>query len=108
MPGDIKHVTGGIVPPSELASRQHQPGTGTGVRSDLSPGAHGDTVSLTDAAAALRRAEEALSRTPVVEPQRVDTVRQALAEGRYQVNPARVADKFVQFELLLNDMPKPD
>jgi negative regulator of flagellin synthesis FlgM len=57
-----------------------------------------DSVSLTDAAARLRRLEAALADHPVVDKQRVADIRQALADGSYQTDPERVADKLLALE----------
>lgn len=57
-----------------------------------------DTVSLTDTAARLRTLESNLAQLPVVDPQRVDTIRQAIQNGSYEVNPKRIAAKMTGFE----------
>lgn len=57
-----------------------------------------DTVTLTDASAQLRKLETMISALPVVDPARVEGVRQALKSGQFDFNPARVADKMLHFE----------
>lgn len=57
-----------------------------------------DTVSLTDTAARLRKLESTLAQLPVVDSQRVEATRQAIADGSYRVDPARVAEKLLAFE----------
>ncbi len=57
-----------------------------------------DTVNLTDTAQRLRGLEKSVAGLPVVDAQRVDTVKKALADGTYQVRPERVAEKLVGFE----------
>jgi negative regulator of flagellin synthesis FlgM len=42
--------------------------------------------------------EQALNEVPVVNEARVDAIRAALAEGRYEVNPERIADKLLRTE----------
>ncbi len=58
----------------------------------------GDTVSLTRSALLLGRLEELVAGTPVVNSERVDAIRQALASGAYEVDAREVADKLVQSE----------
>ena len=57
-----------------------------------------DTVSLTDTAARLRELEAALANAPEVDSARVEALRQAIAEGKYDVNSVHVADKLVALE----------
>ncbi len=61
-----------------------------------------DTINLTDTAQRLRDLEKSVANQPVVDTQRVDTVKKALADGTYQVRPERVADKLVGFENALS------
>jgi flagellar biosynthesis anti-sigma factor FlgM len=43
---------------------------------------------------------------PVVNESRVDAVRRAMDEGRYHIDPQRVADKMLRFEVdLLATIP---
>ncbi len=57
-----------------------------------------DTVSLTGPAIALQKLSEAVSKAPVVNTQKVATVKQSVQNGTYQVDSGRVADKILQFE----------
>ncbi len=61
-----------------------------------------DTVSLTDTAARLRQMENTLANLPVVDNQRVESVRRALADGTFEVNPERIAEKMLNLEKDLN------
>ena len=66
----------------------------------------GDTVSLTGTAAKLRSLEEQLATQPVVDAQRVDSIRRAIANGTYEINPQRVADKMIQIDSAISDRLK--
>lgn len=57
-----------------------------------------DTVSLTDTAARLRQMETTLANLPVVDNQRVESIRRALADGTFEANPERIAEKMVGLE----------
>jgi negative regulator of flagellin synthesis FlgM len=61
-----------------------------------------ETVSLTDTARQLRSLENRLSTLPAVDIQRVENVKQALADGSYEFDSERAAEKFLQLETLLN------
>lgn len=57
-----------------------------------------DTVSLTDTAARLRSLENTLASLPVVDAQRVEEIQRSIAEGSFEVDTNRVAEKMLRFE----------
>ena len=57
-----------------------------------------DKLSLTSEAAQIRALESEIAELPVVDTQRVEAVQQALATGSFQVDPAKVAEKMLNFE----------
>jgi negative regulator of flagellin synthesis FlgM len=60
--------------------------------------ASADKVSLTPISAHLRGLEQALTDYPVVDMQQVETIRQSLAQGSYQVDAQRIAFKLINLE----------
>jgi len=60
-----------------------------------------DTVSLTDTAANLQKISLAINELPVVDSQRVESIRQAIANGTYEIDPQRTAEKMIGFEAAL-------
>lgn len=62
----------------------------------------GDVVAFTDTANAVQQAERALAREPVVDSARVERLRTAIADGSYEVDPQRIADKMVDMEASLS------
>ncbi|MDT8404496.1 flagellar biosynthesis anti-sigma factor FlgM [Sulfuriflexus sp.] len=61
-----------------------------------------DTVSLTNTSAQLRSLENTLAELPVVDSQRVESIKQALADGSYEIDAQRIADKLISFESSLS------
>lgn len=59
-------------------------------------------VRITDQARQLAALEQALQDLPAVNEGRVAEIRLALEEGRYEVNPGRIADKLLRMERELN------
>jgi negative regulator of flagellin synthesis FlgM len=55
-------------------------------------------VKLTGAARGMLALEQAVHAMPVVDEARVAEVKQRLQEGRYEVDPQRVADKLLRLE----------
>ncbi|MCP4429526.1 MAG: flagellar biosynthesis anti-sigma factor FlgM [Gammaproteobacteria bacterium] len=60
-----------------------------------------DTVSLSDDAVQLGKVEHSVATTPVIDTQRVEQLKQAIANGSYEVDAGKVADKLMQFESIL-------
>lgn len=56
----------------------------------------GDQVALSSLSARLQEAGAAMADTPVVDAARVAEIKQAISEGRFQVNPERVADGLLE------------
>lgn len=54
-----------------------------------------DTVTLTDAVAQLIELQDNLAQIPDVSNQRVDEIRQALADGNYQIDTSRLAQNLI-------------
>lgn len=56
-----------------------------------------DRVNLTDSAKALQNAARVDGHS-AIDSQRVEKLRQAIASGSYQINPAGIADKMLAFD----------
>ena len=57
-----------------------------------------DQVTLTGSALTLQKLGEAVANAPVVNTQKVASVKQSVQNGTYQVNAGSVANKLLQFE----------
>jgi negative regulator of flagellin synthesis FlgM len=57
-----------------------------------------DQVTLTGSAITLQKLGEAVANAPVVNTQKVATVKTSVQNGTYKVDAGRVADKMIQFE----------
>lgn len=60
----------------------------------------GDRVELTDSARALQEAAKTTDGA-AIDTQRVEKIRQALADGSYKVDPARIADRMLSLDAQL-------
>lgn len=58
----------------------------------------GDQVTLTTSARTIQKLEEAVSKTPVVNQEKVAAVKHAVSSGTYRVDANRVAGKLLKFE----------
>ena len=55
----------------------------------------GESVKLSPLASSLQKAEAALAETPAVERKRIEEIKQAIREDRFQIDPNRIADGLV-------------
>ncbi len=86
----IKSVTSGAV-----GGDSTRPGKETSSAS--SPGGgKGDRVKLSPLSAQLQSIESSMAYTPAVDGARVAEIRQAIADGRFKINPDVVADRLLQ------------
>jgi negative regulator of flagellin synthesis FlgM len=80
-----------------------------GARSPASPGSSDvareapaaeaeSVVALSEGAQLLRSASERLANVPEVDESRVEAIRDAIAAGRYHVDPVRLAERFIELE----------
>jgi negative regulator of flagellin synthesis FlgM len=73
-----------------------------------SQGQPAGTVSITDSARQLAALEQAVKAMPNVNEARVAEIRKAIQDGRYTVDPEKIADKLMQMEQSLQvAAPKP-
>ena len=78
-----------------------QPGQPGPTQLETGPSSTSDTVSVSDTAQRLRSLEASIAQLPTVDTQRVEDIRAAIANGSFEIDPARVAEKMMSFENLL-------
>jgi negative regulator of flagellin synthesis FlgM len=94
------------IPPAQVHgssddSKLNKPEEQPAVQQETGKSSTNDTVSLSDSAVNLGKLDNTAVSAPVVDTQRVEQVKQAISDGSYEVDPARVADKLMQFESIL-------
>ena len=99
MAGEIRGLQNG--PPQATTARTNGPRAGSGPASadSLTPGGI-DKAIFTDTAVSLQKLEQFIGQLPIENAARVGNIREMVAGGLYRIDDARVADKFVEFELL--------
>jgi negative regulator of flagellin synthesis FlgM len=60
-----------------------------------------DSVAITAMAQGIKKAFESSSSVTIVDADRVAAVKEALADGSYQINAERIAEKMIQYEKLM-------
>jgi negative regulator of flagellin synthesis FlgM len=81
-------------------------GTTSGDASGVASGAASGEVYITDSASQLATLEQAVRSLPAVDPVRVAQFRTAIEQGSYTVQPQHVADRLMQLEQALGQLPE--
>jgi len=89
--GNIRSVQSGAV--AESQTRGSKSGAATGASG---AGGGGPRVELSSLGSQLAGIEASLVDVPVVDIQRVEEIKLAIAEGRFKVNPDVIADKLLE------------
>ncbi len=93
-------ITG--IPPSQPqgtgGSAKSTTGSSENAAQNLSPANKVDTITLTPQASQLKSVESAIDTHSVIDGERVQNLKSAIDAGVYEINPLRVAEKFIQFE----------
>lgn len=62
------------------------------------PAQGSDQLSLTSSAQLLKELNDVIASTPEVDSSRVEAIKQAIADGSYQVDAGRIADQLLKLE----------
>ncbi len=65
-----------------------------------------DSIAITAAAQEIKKTLESSSSATIIDVERVTAVKKALAEGSYQVNAEKIAEKMMQHEKLMFESDK--
>lgn len=70
--------------------------TGQGGAASVAPSGAGAAKTTEATLSGTQNVESVLASTPVVDVERVAEIKRAIAEGRFQINPERIADGLLQ------------
>ena len=97
MPDKINGMGGpGVQPSRTTGANETRADRREGSQPSAAPGA--DNVQLTESARLLQRLETELRTAPEVDQSRVAEVKERLAEGRFDIDPHRIAKRLVKTE----------
>lgn len=72
-----------------------RPSNGQSPAPSAASAASGETVELSSLSSRMQEVEAALAKVPVVDAGRVAEIKQAISEGRFQVDASKVADGLI-------------
>ncbi|CCE22680.1 flagellar biosynthesis anti-sigma factor FlgM [Methylotuvimicrobium alcaliphilum] len=87
------------IPSATTTKSPAKPGIETGA-AKVQAKPNNDRIEITANSGQIKRALDTAASLPVVDNERVASIKQALAEGTYAIDPERIAQKISQFELL--------
>ncbi len=96
LPGPGLHDTQGTRKTEKQAEPGNKPDT-----SEPGKQVTTDSVELTDNAKLLHKLADGIDEVPAVDNDKVNAIKQAIANGEYKVDSEQVAKKLAQFESLL-------
>ncbi|MCL1050726.1 flagellar biosynthesis anti-sigma factor FlgM [Shewanella abyssi] len=102
---DIKQVN------SAATARINSSNTGKGAATQSAPAApvqtavaqKADSVSITPQAQQLQNVQTKMADMPDIDQKKVDEIKAAIAEGRYKIDPEKLATNIANFENELSD-----
>ncbi|MGD8177325.1 flagellar biosynthesis anti-sigma factor FlgM [Marinimicrobium sp. ARAG 43.8] len=97
----IKPGNGGNNRSAGIPATENRSKTGDAQQSARAP--QGDQVQLSAEAQSINRLEDQLSKLPEVDIERVASLKQAIAEGRFEINAERIAQNMLQQDDLLGE-----
>lgn len=99
MVAEIKGPTSGIIPaPAQRPTLGESAAANSPVQSNP---AGDDNVLLTRTASELREIEQAVRAAPDVDTEKVNRIRQAIADGTYQVDQDKLVNNLLRHEMMM-------
>ncbi len=86
---------GSIKPVAPAGVQDVTPGKASGPQAGAAPAPARDTVEINSVSAQLAALEKVLSEMGVVDSARVESIKQAISEGRFRIDSDVVADKLL-------------
>ena len=91
-------ITGFQNRPVQVGTEKTVPRARHGPTGSTESAAPSNSVRITDQARQLAALEQAVQSMPIVNEARVTEIRLAIEEGRYEVDPERIADKLLRMD----------
>lgn len=73
----------------------------SGKKTSITNAEKNDSIAITAMAQGIKKAFESSSSATIVDVDKVAAVKKALADGSYQINAERIAEKMIQYEKLM-------
>ena len=96
----IESITGRTQPPPNIGPSS-KTAIDSGKAAPTNSAGKNDSIAITAMAQSLKQAFASSSSDAIIDANRVSAVKTALANGSYQINAAKIAQKMIQYEQLM-------
>ncbi|MFZ5466856.1 MAG: flagellar biosynthesis anti-sigma factor FlgM [Pseudomonadota bacterium] len=93
----IDNLTGRPRPLETSVSERSRAGSAAG-NSKPTGEAAADSITLTETGSQIAAASREMAATPAFDSAKVERIKELIAEGRYSIDPQRIADRFIELE----------
>ena len=97
----IESITGRTHPPLTIKANQ-KVGIDSEKNASVKSAEKNDSIAITAMAQGIKKAFESSFSATLVDVERVAAVKKALADGTYQINAEKIAEKMIQYEKLMS------
>ena len=99
MVAEVKGSTSGVVSPTVQRPAPNEAATAAAATASAKP--NGDSVHFTSTASELQQLEKAVKAAPDIDVERVNEIRNAIAEGSYQVDNEKLAESLIRHDMMM-------
>jgi negative regulator of flagellin synthesis FlgM len=96
----IESITGRTHTPLTIKTTQKAE-IDSGKKASINSTESNDSIAITAMAQGIKKAVESSSSVTIVDVDRVAAVKKAIADGSYQINAERIAEKMIHYEKLM-------
>lgn len=98
----IENITGRMRVPINTASTGQKADTESADKASTKHVGQTDSIAITAVAQNIKKTLESSSSATLIDIDRVNAVKQALADGSYQINAEKIAEKMIQHEQFMS------
>lgn len=98
----IENISGRMRPPINTANTGQKTDVDNAGKPAAKQTGQADSIAITSTAQNLKKTLESASSATLIDIDRVQAVKKAIADGSYQVNAEKIAEKMIQHEQLMS------
>jgi negative regulator of flagellin synthesis FlgM len=100
----IENISGRMHVPINTANTSQKTGVDNADKAVAKETGQTDSIAITSTARNIKKSLESSSSATLIDIDRVQAVKKALADGSYQINAEKIAEKMIQHEMLMSKL----